>query len=92
MSGPNSGGRSQKREIREALRAQLADASQTDAVAARLRATVAGYELAYAYSTQTMLDRLHSGTLRETREFVEWAWAWETLQGLKPTHTSGTRM
>ena len=82
--------KAQKREIREAIRAQLADASQTSTVTDRLRATVAGYERAYKYSTQTMLDRLHAGSLKETREVVEWTWAWQTLQSLSGTPTTGT--
>ena len=58
---------------------------------AQLRERVRKYERRYEHSSESMINLLSSGTMRETRDIALWAWTWQTLNQLtEGTLTTGT--
>ncbi len=83
----NDGGEIRERILTESGRT----AEDREIYLAQLRQRIKKYERRYEMTSAEMIEALHSGKLRETRDIGLWAWTWETLRSLEEgTRTTGT--
>ncbi len=78
--------------IREAIGTELGRSSENlEITVSMLQERLKKYERRYEISSISMVEKVRSGAMPETRDITLWVWSWQILERLnRVTPTTGT--